>query len=377
MKQSSLFDDDGATTPGPPVRVPAIASNAHRLTHAQSRFNALLERIRELREERTLWQTFSPAHAQRVATELVPGAARLREQQIALARLFDRNCNHPALGKHGRETLREQLLALLAELLEGEETPELVSLYDRHAGVSRAEEERFGFELLRAVAADLEVDVEAYDGEERPEVFTEWVGRELGGSKSPPRRPSAGRTRERETAVAAESGTRTLRTVFRRLVSTMHPDRETDPHEQRRKTVLMQELNAAYSSGDLLRVLELQQAVDARAAGALAGLADAELAPYLHLLEAQAKRLREEIDALIAPFAAVFPGRSPRSLTPGRIRQSLEQTLAELKHAQRLVAADLERFADVQRLKESLQAIRRSESTERRSRTPRGARRRA
>lgn len=375
MKQSSLFGEDTVAGQKPQALVPAITGSARTLSRAQRRFNALLERIGELREERERWQTFANAHVQRVAAELVPGAARLRSQQIALARLFDRNLTHPVLGKRGREMLREELLALLAELLEEEETPELVALYDRHAARSRADEQRFGFEVLRTVAADLAIDVEAYEGEARAEAFTEWVGRELGG-RPLPRHPGAkARARERETTAAVESGRRALRTVFRRLASTLHPDREADPHEQRRKTVLMQELNAAYSSSDLLRVLELQQAVDARAVGTLAGLADAELEPYLHLLEAQTKRLRGEIDALIAPFAEAFPGRSRRSLTPARIQQSFEQALTELKHAQRLIAADLERFSDVHRLKESLEAVRRTEIAERGSRTPRHRRR--
>jgi len=131
--------------------------------------------------------------------------------------------------------------------------------------------------------------------------------------------------------------------------------------QQRRKTALMQELNAAYSDGDLLRVLALQQAIDRSAADALAALADAELEPYLHLLEAQMKQLRGEIDALIMPFAAAFPGRSPRSLTPACIQQSFEQVLAELKRALRSIGADLERFADMQELKESLAAVRRAD----------------
>ena len=383
MRQASLFDEDTAAIPGLPARVPAIAGSRGALSARQRRFNALLERLAELRAERERWRTFEQVQARRVGMELVPAAARLREQQIALARLFERNLSHPALGKRGRETLREQLLALLSELLEEEESPELVALYQRHGGIAPQDERRLDFELLRMMAAELDVEVEAYDGEADPEAFSAWVGRALGETQPPPRRPGArarrpgakARAREREAAAIAENGTRALRTLFRRLASTLHPDREADPHEQRRKTVLMQELNAAYSSGDLLRVLELQQAVDGRAAGALAALADAELEPYLQQLETQAQRMRAQIDALIAPFAAMFPGRSLRSLTPGYIQQSFERTLAELRHAQRLVAADLERYANVHVLKESLQAVRQSApSAPRRSRR---ARRRA
>lgn len=365
MKQATLFCDE-TSIPGLLALAPEIPGSRRKLSATQRRFNTLLERIDKLRAEREQWQTFAHTHIQRITTELAPRAARLREQQMALARLLDRQFTHPALGKRNRGLLRELLVGLLTELLEEEETAELVALYDRHAGASRAEEQRVGFELLRTLAEDLPIDVDAYEGEATPEAFSEWLDRELGGREPPPRQRSAkARGREPEATDTPESGTSALRAVFRRLASTLHPDREADPQEQRRKTVLMQELNAAYAADDLLRVLELQQTVDSRAADALAGLSDAELRPYISLLERQAKRLRGEIDALIAPFAAAFPGRT---LTPTGLRRDFEQALAEIEHVQRSVTADLERFADVHRLREALEESRHAEAVERCSR---------
>jgi hypothetical protein len=48
------------------------------------------------------------------------------------------------------------------------------------------------------------------------------------------------------TATAqTEDATGALRTIYHQLVSALHPDRETDPQEQLRKTALMKEANAA------------------------------------------------------------------------------------------------------------------------------------
>ncbi len=371
MRQAALFDDEAATRAGLPALAPVIRGGARALSAAQRRFNALLERIGKLRVERERWQSFAHTQAQRVISELAPRARRLREEQTALARLFDDHLARTALGKRHRELLREMLLTLIAELLEDEETPELIALHDRHADVSRAEAQRLDFELLRVVATGLPVDVDAYEGEPSREAFSDWVDQQLGAAAARRRSGSTkSRGRERAAAATAESGTRTLRMVFRRLASTLHPDRESDPHEQRRKTLLMQELNAAYSAGDLLRVLELQHSVDARAADVLAGLSDGELKPYIGLLEQQAKRLREEIDALIAPFAEVFPGRAPLSLTPAGVLRAFEQALAELEQARRATAAELARFADARGLKEALREIERAERTKRPLRDP-------
>ncbi|MHB1828700.1 MAG: J domain-containing protein [Steroidobacteraceae bacterium] len=365
MKQASMFADEHPATPGQVQAVPAIASRSRPLTAAQRRFNTLLKRIDALRAEREQWQKFTDVHVRRIATELMPRAAKLREQQSALAHLLDRQYTHPALGKRNRAPLRALLLGLLAEMLEEEESPELLALYDRHAHTRRADEQRMGFELLRALAESFPIDLEAYEGEATPEAFAAWLGETLGD----PQPPHRGGGRAKPAAEGARKDvsdldTPALRTVFRRLASKLHPDRESDAGEHRRKTALMQELNAAYASRDLLRVLELQQSVDARAADALAELDDAALKPFLAQLQRQAKRLREQIDALIAPFVAAFPGRSARSMTPGGLQREFERALADIERTRNCVAQDMERFADIGRLRQALEEARRQDSLE-------------
>jgi hypothetical protein len=364
-----MFADERPATPGQVRAVPAIASRSRPLTAAQRRFNTLLKRIDALRAEREQWQKFTDVHVRRIATELMPRAAKLREQQSALAHLLDRQYTHPALGKRNRAPLRALLLGLLAEMLEEEESPELLALYDRHAHTRRADEQRMGFELLRALAESFPIDLEAYEGGVNPEAFAAWLDENL----ESPQPPHRGRGRAQGQAKTAAEGARkevadldthALRTVFRRLASKLHPDRESDAGEHRRKTALMQELNAAYASRDLLRVLELQQSVDARAADALAELDDAALKPFLAQLQRQAKRLREQIDALIAPFVAAFPGRSARSMTPGGLQREFERALADIERTRNCVAQDMERFADIDRLRQALEEARRQDSLE-------------
>ena len=348
--------------------MPVISRRSRPLTAAQKRFNSLLERIDRLRAELERWQSFTDVHLRRIGAELAPRAAKLREQQTALAQLLDRQFTHPGLGKRNREPLRALLLGLLTEMLEEEETPELIALYDRHAPTRRADEQRMDFELLHALAEDLPVDLDAYEGEQTAEALTAWLQEALSG-EPPRRRRRPKKSAEGSGEQAVELDSHALRNVFRRLASKLHPDRASDAGEHQRKTALMQELNAAYASGDLLRVLELQQSVDARAAEALAELDEAQLEPYLAVLQRQAKRLREQVDALIAPFAAAFPGRAARSMTPGALQREFDRALMELEHVHSCVAQDLERFADIQQLREALETVRREESGGRRSRT--------
>ena len=354
MKQASLFSDQGSAAAEPSTVVPAISGRARPLSAAQRRFNTLLKQVDALRADLDRWQSFTDVHVRRVASEMLPRAAKLREKQTALAQLLDRQYAEARLGKRNRQTLRELLLGLLEE----EESPELLALYDQHAPKARAEEQRLGFEVLRALAEDLPVDLEAYEGEESPEAFTAWLQesleepppRERRRTQSPPAVPEAR---------ADELDSHALRTVFRRLASKLHPDRESDAGEHQRKTELMQELNAAYAAGDLLRVLELQQRVDARAADALAALNDTELKPYLSTLQRQAKRLRAQVDELMEPFLSLLPGRSARALTPQAVQREFDRALAELELTQRRVEQDLQRFADIDILREVLEEARR------------------
>ena len=358
MKQASLFSDQGSAAAEPSTVVPAISGRARPLSAAQRRFNTLLKQVDALRADLDRWQSFTDVHVRRVASEMLPRAAKLREKQTALAQLLDRQYAEARLGKRNRQTLRELLLGLLKEMLEEEESPELLALYDQHAPKARAEEQRLGFELLRALAEDLPVDLEAYEGEESPEAFTAWLQesleepppRERRRTQSPPAVPEAR---------ADELDSHALRTVFRRLASKLHPDRESDAGEHQRKTELMQELNAAYAAGDLLRVLELQQRVDARAADALAALNDTELKPYLSSLQRQVKRLRAQVDELMEPFLSLLPGRSARALTPQAVQREFDRALAELELTQRRVEQDLQRFADIDILREVLEEARR------------------
>lgn len=55
---------------------------------------------------------------------------------------------------------------------------------------------------------------------------------------------------------------RAPRDIFRKLASTLHLERETDPVEHLRKTTLMQRANVAYTANDLLGLLALRRKVD-------------------------------------------------------------------------------------------------------------------
>jgi hypothetical protein len=106
-----------------------------------------------------------------------------------------------------------------------------------------------------------------------PEAVMAALSAQLGGepppesepelAKAAKRKPSAAApAREERHAVEADQLKQSVRDIFRKLTSQLHPDREPDAAERARKTALMQRVNVAYAANDLLALLELQLEVE-------------------------------------------------------------------------------------------------------------------
>lgn len=365
--QPSLFGDESPLPGRSAIPILGVPGSSGALTKTQRQFNQLIERLKSQREDLARWQTFRQAHMQRLAAEYQPLATRLRERRIAIAGALDRTMDDKMLGKRERAKVRDILLELLSDLLDESEEAELIRLYDKYADISFEEERQADMEIMRAFASDaFGVDVEAYKGGESPEELAEWVDQQMHTSRpeephrSGGKRKKSAKAAEREAIKeqTAEGGTRAVREVYRKLVSELHPDRETDPAEQARKTELMQRVNQAYSSGDLLGLLELQLGIEQIDSTALAGLADERLRHYIHVFEEQSRQLRDELSELVAPFAMAIVGSASRKITPDAVRRALDEDIREVKRTLRTVETDLARFQDIDQLKRILKAYR-------------------
>ena len=364
MKQDSLFDGDDAAK-----RIPAIAvlGSARTLSKTQKRFNQLVQRLNGQRDEIARWKTYRDAHQRRIAGEWRPLIERYRSRRVAMVMLLDAALDGPGLGKRQFDKVRDILLGILQDLLVEWEEPDLVRLYDKHAHSTFEDAKDEQLEVMRIAASEaFGVDLDEVDGVESPEDLTAWMDEQLEARK---RRAAPGHRSQRpqntraaaadaHRAKAAEEGTQSLREVFRGLASRLHPDRESEAAERARKTELMKEVNQAYKAGDLLRLLELQLAVEQINLGDLSALADERLRRYVSVLERQSRQLDNELLALIEPFASAVEGLRPRTLTPEGVDVALNVDIGELRATLRRLERDLERFRDIRELKRSLEDYR-------------------
>ncbi len=330
------------------------AARSAPLRKTQKQFNQLVERLTRQREELRLWQAYKQTYQQQLASDYQPLAARLREKRMATVVVLDRAMDAASLGPRERKKVRAILDALLADLLAESEDPELVRIYDKYAEVSFADEKRTRMELLKAVASeDYGVAVESYAGADTLEDLTEWLREQARAQRPEPNKPL-----RKQAAKSAEGGAQTVREVFRKLVSELHPDREPDPAAHARKTELMQRVNQAYKAGDLLSLLELQVGNEQIDAAALAGLAEERMRRYIQVLNEQSRRLRAELALLLAPFASVVGEPRPRTMTPAAVQRALEGDVRKLKETLRAVEMDLMLFKNTTNLKRSLEHYR-------------------
>ena len=365
--QKSLFGDADSEL----VRVP-VAPDGSAPSKAQKAFNRLIEKIEAQRQALAAWQAFLPQFQQRVAAEVEPLQQRCLAARWSLAMLFDNAHDRAGTTKREQAKLASLVLDLCTELLQSadEEDPALIALHDKHSHASLAErkeeESRFLMDMAETMFG---VDLDEGQDLSSPETVRAALHRKMQEQHSaqaelaaqaaavPPRRKSAkALAKEAQIAAQAQAATMSVREIYRKLASALHPDRETDDAERVRKTALMQQVNQAYAKSDLLRLLELQIEAEQIDLATLGAISEQRLGHYNQVLAEQSAQLDHEIDALTLPYqhqTGAFGG----SLKPETLSRTLDGDLAQLRHDARRIEHDLKRLQDRAVLKAWLRGV--------------------
>jgi hypothetical protein len=307
------------------------------LTQQQARFNALVRDVALWRAALAEWKEKVGRYEQAVEPIRRQVHAALRQWVFALesASLL------PGLSRAERgqlsELLREAATALLAV---EEDDIELASLLTRHEdesvptpGASDGSSQPAG-----GFTADV-----AGHGSSEEQLFQHMADQwqEQADAAATQREQWAASRRaatvRKQRAKEAQEVSQSLRDVYRRLASALHPDRETDGQERERKTALMQQANQAYSEGNLLALLELQLQAEQMNTARLAALDHRRLQHYITVLEGQLAELQSETRRLAAGFAT--PGIGPGSGLPPRKLDRLISAEAQSLRAELLLLA--------------------------------------
>lgn len=369
---ASLFDDEGNNQP---LSVVAALAHSKPVTKAQQNFRRLVAKIELKREQLQQWQAYVPRYHQRLADELLPVQKKMLASQRQLVMLIDALLNEPGrrVGRVQRAKLRQLLMTLLAGLLEHGDDTELETLHDKYSDVSREDLRQSQLEMTQDVlqevfGLDVGDDHEAASAEEllqhaqrtlQERAATQW-------QEEPPSSRTSNRTTKRSKASAAKAEaaqaqreqaareiSQSLREVYRKLVSALHPDREPDSDARQRKTLMMQRVNQAYEANDLLTLLGLQLEIEQIDAAHLSSVAPERLTHYNQILREQLAELESELDHFTYPFRC-NTGQWGSTLTPAFVDNCLNADIAALKSGHRRLQHDLVAFRDPKVLLDSL-----------------------
>lgn len=314
----------------PPKSTVTVSARKHatRLTPEQERFRYLIKQIEVVRAARAAWEKtvgkFRGEHMQR----LQPLRTSLRELSRETVLVIDRMLDDGSWSRMDRAALRHILCATADALLAATpEDAELKTLFDKHSEVSfdaakEEEMQRLKEEAEELTGLDLGDDIEIRTEEDLIQrMYEEMAAREAAAdarhsADSRHRHESAASKR---SAAAAQLVRQSLREIYRKLASAVHPDRESDPRRRAEKNALMQRINQAYAANDLLTLLEVQIEIGQSHPGEVDGLSSQRLKQYNKLLAQQLKEAQEELRKLEVAFRTDFDVDAGGALTPQKL----------------------------------------------------------
>ena len=299
------------------VHIPAVSADNATLSKAQKEFNRLSKRITKLEKDVAEFREAATKLRQRVQDEYRPLQARHNAERAALVRILDRAHDTYKLTKGERAKIGDMIVNGCFDLPD-KGHPDLASIIEKHTPAGHAEAEaeadadadRRTSEMMKALFAaqfgiefDPDVDVstqekfQAYVDQKMSEQEADFGAREAAQAerraqrkKSPKQQAAEAKKQEEEKTI-----TKSVRGLYLDLVKVLHPDREPDETEKKRKTELLQRVTAAYEANELLTLLRLQLELNRIDHAHLENLAEDQLRVYNKLLLEQARELDEAL----------------------------------------------------------------------------------
>lgn len=305
----------------------------------QKRFNSLLKKIETHRSTLEAWRTAEQDYTALWAEEFRPAIEQIGAVQLDLLRIIDAMSTQVKLGKKDRETLTEVICDLADGLIEDSHphNDEIKEIFSRHFGENFDDVQQ---EELAQFKAHLEhkfdLDLSGADHITSEHEFVEFLQEKLANHtdavdsaeqfSEPPKKSAHEKRKEEELANSSQS----VREIYRKLASALHPDRETDEKERVRKTDLMQRVNTAYAAKDLLSLLQLQLEIEQIDTDHISNLPLERIKHYNRVLAEQVKDLEDEIHVQNMMFNGRFAFPPYETTKPAQVLRKCNKVLKKL-----------------------------------------------
>jgi PAS domain-containing protein len=300
-----------------PSRLSSLTVSAavdRKLTPAQRKFNQLVQKIERARADLSAWEEHAPLFAQAWAQRVRPLQRDVLACQRTVVLKLHEMLDGKGWTKAERATQRELLCALASQLINNPlidpaQAAELEALHDAYADVDFAADKAQDMAEMKQMfeamtGLDLGDEPIASEDELMRRAHQRLQDAAANGPAEPPPETGTGRRKkkgpsaaERQREQDAKDASQSLRDVFRKLVSALHPDRADNEADRLRRTGLMQRVNQAYEHNDLLALFALQLEIEQVDAEHLANATAEKARHYNRVLSEQLQQLQTELVA--------------------------------------------------------------------------------
>ncbi|KWK18988.1 J domain-containing protein [Burkholderia stagnalis] len=357
----------------------SIASDSGKtvLSKGQKAFNALIKQIEKRRKRLSAWEHVMPAFQKRYVDELLPLERAWTELRTTMTFRLDEASERKGLTKAEQRTISTLIASLAGDLLDANADARLKAIYNRHGGTDYDVEMAAEFATMKAeleamlgIELDDDLDMSAHD--EVLQHVRAKLEQERARDEANKRAREARRAERQKSAkqLAKESQqqaeqvelSQSIRDVYRKLASALHPDREPDPLERERKTSLMQRVNQAYDRNDLLKLLELQLELEHIDQHAINQISEDRLKHYNKILKEQVAELDQEIRHVESHLRFAY-GLSPYvEVSPDTVLLNLAREIIRREQDIRGLKEEMPLFDDLGSLKRWLKELKRQQS---------------
>lgn len=301
-----------------PVRI-ATPADAPSLSAAQTQFNELVATLEARRNSLAQWQLAQQHCLQKTVQVLEPLQRNLLVQQklwvLGLAEQLASPEHAQAWTRAERRLLERAICELAKPLVVKTGDAALKALYNQYSSVDFDEEAQAEAAHFKTLLSDVYgLNMAQAKGETREDLLDHArqqvaLEQDRAARRKDRRKDRLQAARDADPVQQAKDAAQkqrsdqtqqTIREVYRKLASALHPDREPDEAQRQRKTELMARVNQAYDKKELLQLLSLQLELAHLDAGQLNALSQERLQHYNKLLRDQLTDIDREIAQMVS-----------------------------------------------------------------------------
>lgn len=349
------------------VIIVSLSQNKSTLSNEQKAFNTLIKKIETSQAQLTDWQEINPVYQKKYVSEFVPLQQRIQKLQVDFLYCLDSVFEKKVLNASESCKISSLIRWLSYEkLVCAGDDEDLKRLYTKHSGFDFDAEESLLKQNMKVqfeemMGDDLGDDLDDLSSEEfmrhaaahMRKIQDQFEAEQQTGKERRALRKKTVKQLEKEAQqkVEEQKANQSIREIYRKLASTLHPDREADPLERDRKTDLMQKVNQAYDKKNLLLLLKLQIELEHIDQASMDKLIESRLKSFTKILKEQLAGLEQEIYDTQERFKSQFGISSLANLLPEMVLHHLDEDICEARYIIHDLEIDMLRAQNNQKVK--------------------------